>query len=88
MVAQPDPAVAPAGKGIGRCPQCRCSLEAVESATLEWVNWFDNHRLLDPIGICRRPRQKRATMPSLRNPSWRRDSSQSASGEAGAVQNR
>ena len=26
------------------------SLEAVEFATLEWVNWFNNRRLLEPIG--------------------------------------
>jgi transposase InsO family protein len=26
------------------------SREAVESATLEWVHWFNNHRLLEPIG--------------------------------------
>jgi putative transposase len=26
------------------------SCEAVEYATLEWVDWFDNHRLLEPIG--------------------------------------
>ena len=26
------------------------SFEAVEFATLEWVNWFNNHRLLEPIG--------------------------------------
>ena len=26
------------------------SLEAVEFATLEWVNWFNNRRLLKPIG--------------------------------------
>jgi transposase InsO family protein len=25
-------------------------LEAVEYATLEWVAWFNNHRLLEPIG--------------------------------------
>jgi putative transposase len=24
-------------------------LEAVEFATLEWVDWFDNRRLLEPI---------------------------------------
>lgn len=24
--------------------------EAVEIATLEWVNWFNHHRLLEPIG--------------------------------------
>ena len=27
-----------------------CSLEAVEFATLEWVDWFNNRRLLEPIG--------------------------------------
>jgi putative transposase len=26
------------------------SLEAVELATLEWVSWFNHHRLLEPIG--------------------------------------
>ena len=24
--------------------------EAVELATLEWVSWFNNHRLLEPLG--------------------------------------
>jgi len=31
-------------KGPWRC------LEDVEFATLEWVHWFNNHRLLEPIG--------------------------------------
>ncbi len=26
------------------------SVEAVEFATLEWVNWFNHRRLLEPIG--------------------------------------
>ena len=26
------------------------NLEAVELATLEWVDWFNNRRLLEPIG--------------------------------------
>ncbi len=26
------------------------SMEAVEFATLEWVDWFNNRRLLEPIG--------------------------------------
>ena len=26
------------------------SFEAVEYATLEWVEWFNNRRLLEPIG--------------------------------------
>jgi putative transposase len=32
-----------------RCGPWR-SIEAVEHATLEWVNWFNNRRLLEPIG--------------------------------------
>jgi putative transposase len=27
------------------------NVEAVEFATLEWVDWFNNRRLLEPIGI-------------------------------------
>lgn len=26
------------------------SFEAVEFATPEWADWFNNHRLLEPIG--------------------------------------
>jgi transposase InsO family protein len=39
-----------------RCPPreawCRAwrSFEQVEFATLEWVDWFNNRRLLEPIG--------------------------------------
>jgi transposase InsO family protein len=34
---------------IRRCGSWR-SLEAVEFATLEWVEWFNTRRLLEPIG--------------------------------------
>ena len=34
---------------IHRCGPWR-SLEEVEYATLEWVDWFNNRRLLEPIG--------------------------------------
>ena len=27
-----------------------CSVDAVELATLDWVDWFNNSRLLAPIG--------------------------------------
>ena len=37
------------------------SMEAVEFATLEWVDWFNNRRPLEPIGTYPLPRQKRAT---------------------------
>ena len=60
------------------------SLEAVEFATLEWVDWFNNRRLLEPIGNIRRP--KPPTMPTCRNRLSQRDSNQIASGVTGAVQ--
>jgi transposase InsO family protein len=62
------------------------SLEAVEYATLEWVDWFNNRRLLKPIGNIRRPRPKHAIMPPSRRMRWRPDPSSPASGEPGAVQ--
>ena len=34
---------------IHRCGPWR-NFEAVEYATLEWVDWFNNRRLLEPIG--------------------------------------
>jgi len=34
---------------------------AVELATLEWVAWFNHHRLLEPIGYTRRPRPRQTT---------------------------
>jgi transposase InsO family protein len=34
---------------IHRCGPWR-SFKAVEMATLEWVDWFNNRRLLEPIG--------------------------------------
>ena len=49
------------------------SLEAVEFATLEWVDWFNNRRLLEPIGSIR-PRPKHSTMPPSRTWPWRRNS--------------
>lgn len=37
------------GEVIHRRGPCR-SFEAVEFATLEWVEWFKHRRLLEPIG--------------------------------------
>ena len=34
---------------IHRCAPWRTK-QAVELATLQWVAWFNNHRLLEPIG--------------------------------------
>jgi transposase InsO family protein len=43
------------------------SFEAVEFATLEWVDWFNNRRLLEPIGKSRQPRLKSTTTPRSTN---------------------
>ena len=29
------------------------SLDTVEYATLEWVDWVNHRRILEPIGMCR-----------------------------------
>jgi hypothetical protein len=63
------------------------SFDAVEFATLEWVDWFNNRRLLEPIGNIRRPRPRSTTTPRWTNQLWRRDSNQTASGKPGAVHN-
>ena len=62
------------------------SFEAVEFATLEWVDWFNNRRLLERSATSRPPRQKRATMIRRRHEPWPRDPNQPASEKPGAVQ--
>ena len=44
------------------------SLEAVEFATLDWVDWFNHRRLLEPIGYVP-PAEYEATLLSPR-PRW------------------
>ena len=48
------------------------SFEAVEFATLEWVDWFNNRRLLEPIGNIPPAEAKPPTMRSLRSCQWPR----------------
>ena len=45
----------------------RRHLDAVELATLTWVDWFNTRRLLEPI-TCRRQNSKRATMSRRQRP--------------------
>ena len=50
------------------------SLEAVEFATLEWVDWFNNRRLLEPIGNippAEAEARGRQLWPDLRRPQTR-----------------
>jgi transposase InsO family protein len=44
------------------------SLEAVEYATLEWVDWFNNRRLLEPIGNIRPAEAEAAYYRELEEP--------------------
>jgi putative transposase len=62
------------------------SLEAVEFATLEWVAWFNNQRLLEPIGNMPPAEPRRAIMLSSRKSPWRRDPNQIASDKPRTVQ--
>jgi transposase InsO family protein len=57
------------------------SFEAVEYATLEWVDWFNNRRLLEPIGNIppAEAEERYYAMLGLRN------LNQMASGSPGAV---
>lgn len=62
------------------------SLDAVENATLEWGDWFNNRRLLEPFGNNRLPKPKLNIMLPRTTLIWQRDSQPSASGRPGAVQ--
>ena len=63
------------------------SCEAVEFVILEWVYWFNNRRLLEPIGkTSRRRKPRNATTLCSASKNWQRDSNQTASGNPGAVQ--
>jgi hypothetical protein len=61
------------------------SLDDVEFATFDYVDWFNNRCLLDPSATFHLPRQKHATVLKPSTSPWRRDSSKSVSGNPGAV---
>jgi hypothetical protein len=58
----------------------------VEFATLEWVDWFNNRRLLEPIGNIPPAEAEERYSLCWNSQPWRRDSNQTASGKPGAVQ--
>ena len=62
------------------------ALEEVDYATLEWVDWYNTKRLLEPIGyVPRHSSMKRTTISSRRFRPQRRNSTNLVSGEPGAV---
>ena len=61
------------------------SFEAVEFATLEWVDWFNNRRLLEPIGNVPPAEAEARYYAQFEGQPWPRDPNQTASGKPGAV---
>ncbi|MGY4327367.1 hypothetical protein ACVWWG_001784 [Bradyrhizobium sp. LB7.2] len=53
---------------------------------LEWVDWFNNRTLLEPIGNIPPPKLSNATTPCWNNTPWQLNLNQMASGKPGAVQ--
>ena len=62
------------------------NFEAVEFATLEWVDWFNNRRLLEPIGFIPPAVAEERYFAMLNETAMAGDSNKMASGKAGAVQ--
>ena len=61
--------------------------EAVELATLEWVSWFNHHRLLEPIGYIPPAEAEANYYRQLASQATRRpDLNQMASTKPGAIQ--
>ena len=61
------------------------SREAVELATLEWVDWFNHRRLLEPIGNIPPAEAEASYYQQLPSLLWQHDSNPTASGIPGAV---
>ena len=63
----------------------RGNFEVVEFATLEWVDWFNNRRILEPIGFIPPAEAEERYFAMLNDPPWPRDSNEIASGKPGAL---
>jgi putative transposase len=59
--------------------------EAVEFATLEWVDWFNHRRLLEPIGNIPPAEAEERYFPCWTHQHWPHKLNQTVSGKAGAV---
>lgn len=62
------------------------SFEAVEYATLEWVDWFNHRRLLEPIGNIPPAETEEQYYVMTKQPTMQLNLNQTASGKPGAVQ--
>ena len=63
------------------------NFEAVEYATLEWVDWFNHRRLLEPIGNIPPAEAEDQYMLPRTTSIWQHDSQPTASDKPGAVHN-
>ena len=61
------------------------NIEAVEFATLTWVDWFNNHRLFEPIGHLPPAEHGPNYYQQIKGPPRRRDPDKRASEDPGAV---
>lgn len=61
-------------------------LRSVEFATLEWVDWFNNRRLLEPIGNIPPAEAEERYYAMLDAPAMVHNLNEMASGKPGAVQ--
>lgn len=59
------------------------TLETVEFATLEWVDWFNHRCLLKPIGNIPPAEAEARYYAQAEGVAWRRDSTNPASGNPG-----
>ena len=59
------------------------SIEVVEFATLEWVHWFNNRRLLEPIGNIPPAEFEAMYVQSQTSPTRGADSHDGVSGKPG-----
>src|SRR5713226_10747850 len=62
--------------------------EAVEFATLAWVDWFNTRRLLAPLGHVPPIGTSKPSTTVRRLPPWGPESTNRVSGEPGAVHSR
>lgn len=63
------------------------NIDYVEFATLEWVNWFSNRRVQEPIGNIPPAEFEMAYYRQLRKSTDTVDSRQIVSGKTGAIHN-
>jgi hypothetical protein len=61
-------------------------MEQVELATLEWVDWFNNRQLFEPIGNIPRVEYEALYYQQQETPAIVADSINLVSGKTGAVQ--